>query len=99
MPRLEREKRDLASVDRHLAQCRARISRQEEIILRLDRHRRSTKLAEELLALLRQAETTLLDHRQVIVAVIGRLKAEGHDLPEADRALLLPASQPPLSSV
>jgi hypothetical protein len=35
----------------------------------------------------------------VIVAVIARLKAEGHALPAADRALLLPASQPPHSSV
>lgn len=65
--------RVLNEVDRHLAETRAHIKRQREIIqtLKRDGHEQDLPQAQDLLKTLEQSLTVLLENR---LAVLGRLR-------------------------
>jgi hypothetical protein len=65
------ERQHLMLADRHLAEARNRITRQEALIRRMKRARHETELAEALLAVLLTSHERFIEHRRTIVAAIA----------------------------
>lgn len=76
--RLDRERRDLALADRHVAEGERRIARQFSLLRQMSGTGFDTALARDLLRLLEQTLATWQEHRRLILATISRLE---HEMP------------------
>ena len=70
----DQERRHLAQADRHIAECKSLIARQEELVRRITQRGQSTDWAEDTLNAFQSSLDAFEAHRKLIVSAINAQK-------------------------